>query len=133
MDIVGIGSDIVECVRISRMIERHGEAFLLRVFTEREVRYCQARKRAMEQFTAHWAAKEAIFKSLGTTWRRGLSWTDIDIRADERPQPKVLLSGAVRELARKQHVGEILLTMAHCRGYATAYALALRGSGVEGG
>lgn len=127
MDIVGIGSDIVECLRIGRMIERHAEVFLLRVYTEREVRHCQGRKRATEHFAAHWAAKEAIFKALGTAWRRGLSWTDIDIQPEEANQPRVLLAGSVRDLARKLGVGEILLTMAHCRAYATAYALAVRG------
>src|SRR5205807_317485 len=124
MDIIGIGSEIVECLRIGRMIERHGEVFLLRVYTEGEVRHCQNRKRATEHFAVYWAAKEAIFKSLGTTWRRGLSWTDIDIRPQENPQ--VLLAGSVRDLARRQGVSEILLTMAHCRAYATAYALAVR-------
>ena len=52
MEIVGIGTDIVECLRIGRMIEQHGELFLLRVFTEREIRYCQARQRATEHFAA---------------------------------------------------------------------------------
>lgn len=131
MDIVGIGSEIVECLRIGRMIERHGEQFLLRVFTDAEVRHCQGRKRATEHFAAHWAAKEAIFKALGTSWRRGLSWTDIEIRLENGGRPQVTLSGAVRELARKEKVGEVLVTMSHCRAYATAYALAARGSGAK--
>ena len=65
MDIVGIGTDIVECLRIGRMIEQHGELFLTRIFTEREIRYCQERKRAMEHFAGRWAAKEAVLKALG--------------------------------------------------------------------
>src|SRR5439155_9903409 len=69
MEIVGIGTDIVECLRIGRMIEQHGELFLTRVYTEREVRYCQGRKHATEHFAGRWAAKEAILKCLGTGWR----------------------------------------------------------------
>ncbi len=72
MDIVGIGTDIVECLRIGRMIEQHGELFLTRVYTEREIRYCQARKNATEHFAGRWAAKEAILKCLGTGWSRGV-------------------------------------------------------------
>ena len=71
MDIVGIGTDIVECLRIGRMIEQHGEVFLTRVYTEREIHYCQARKNATEHFAGRWAAKEAILKCLGSGWSRG--------------------------------------------------------------
>src|SRR6266566_3118953 len=82
MEIVGIGTDIVECLRIGRMIEQHGEVFLTRVYTEREIRFCQARRRATEHFAARWAAKEAILRALGTPWRRGIEWTDIEIEQD---------------------------------------------------
>ena len=82
MEIVGIGTEIVECLRVGRMIEEHGELFLLRVYTEREIRYCQSRQRATEHFSALWAAKEAILKCLGLPWRRGLSWTDMEVRRE---------------------------------------------------
>ena len=72
MEIVGIGSDIVECMRIGRMVEQHGEQFLTRVFTEREIQFCQSRKHAMQHFAGRWAAKEAIVKCLGTGGRRGI-------------------------------------------------------------
>src|SRR2546426_12395792 len=71
MDILGIGTDIIECPRIGRMIEQHGELFLSRVYTAREIRYCQARKNAIEHFAGRWAAKEAILKCLGTGCARG--------------------------------------------------------------
>jgi len=125
VEIAGIGTDIVECLRVGRMIERHGELFLRRVFTEQEVRYCQARRRAMEHFAGRWAAKEAILKALGTGWTRGLDWTDMDIRPDPAGRPHVHLGGGVRDLAESLHVGKILLSISHCRAYATAYALAI--------
>src|SRR3954454_13937827 len=90
MEIIGIGTDIVECLRVGRMIERHGELFLMRVFTEREIRYCQGRTRATEHFAARWAAKEAILKCLGTGWHRGLGWTDMEVRVEPAGRPRVL-------------------------------------------
>jgi holo-[acyl-carrier protein] synthase len=126
MEIVGIGTDIVECLRIGRMIEQHGELFLNRVFTEREVRYCQARKRATEHFAGRWAAKEAILKCLGSGWRKGLCWTDMEIRNDPNGKPDVFLCGAAKESAQQLRISIIQLSISHCRAYATAYAVALR-------
>ena len=126
MEIVGIGTDIVECVRIGQMIEQHGEQFLLRVFTEREIRYCQSRPRPTEHFAALWAAKEAILKCLGLPWRRGLSWTDMEVRIEANDKPRVRLCGAAKDLAQEQRIGDILLSLAHCRAYATANAIAVR-------
>ena len=126
MEIVGIGTDIVECVRIGRMIEQHGELFLTRVYTEREVRYCQARVRAVEHFAGRWAAKEAILKCLGSGWRKGLCWTDMEIRNDGSGQPRVLLCGAAKDSAQHLRVSDILISISHCRAYATAHAIAVR-------
>src|SRR4051812_2745252 len=120
MDIVGIGTDIVECLRIGRMIEEHGELFLSRVFTAREIGYCRARKMSTEHFAGRWAAKEAILKCLGTGWRRGTCWTEMEIRNDLNGKPRVSLCGAVRDQARQLGISDILLTLSHCRAYATA-------------
>jgi holo-[acyl-carrier protein] synthase len=126
MDIVGIGTDIVECLRIGRMIEQHGELFLNRVYTPREIRYCQARKHATEHFAGRWAAKEAILKCLGTGWRKGLCWTDLEIRNDEEGKPRVVLRGAARDRAEHLHISDVLISISHCRAYATGQALAIR-------
>src|SRR5262245_21624387 len=127
MDIVGIGSDVVECLRIGRMIEQHGEMFLARIYTEREVLLCQGRRRAIEHFAARWAAKEAILRALNTPWRRGLEWTDIEIREGPDGVPRAHLGGAVRDIAEGLEISNIHLTLAYCRAYATATALAVRG------
>jgi holo-[acyl-carrier protein] synthase len=126
MEIIGIGTDIVECLRIGRMIEEHGELFLNRVYTAGEIRYCQARKRSIEHFAGRWAAKEAILKCLGSGWRKGLSWTDIEIRNEPEGQPKVYLCAAARDTAEGLRIGDILLSISHCRAYATANAIAVR-------
>jgi holo-[acyl-carrier protein] synthase len=126
MEIVGIGTDIVECLRIAKMIEEHGEQFLSRVYTDWEIRYCRARKHSTEHFAGRWAAKEAILKCLGTGWRRGLCWTDIEVRNEPNGQPQVHMAGAAKEHALKLRLANILLTISHCRAYATAYAVAVR-------
>ena len=126
MDIVGIGTDIVECLRIGRMIEQHGELFLTRVYTEREIRYCQARKHATEHFAGRWAAKEAVLKCLGTGWSKGVAWTDVEIRNDPHGKPQVMMCGGAKDHAQGLRICDILLSISHCRAYATAYAVALR-------
>jgi holo-[acyl-carrier protein] synthase len=126
MEIVGIGTDIVECLRIGRMIEQYGELFLRRIYTEREIRCCQSRKRATEHFAARWAAKEAILKCLGASGQRGLAWTDIEVRYPSAGKPEVRLCGAAKDIALAQRITDIHLSLGHCRAYATAYALAVR-------
>lgn len=125
MEILGIGSDIVECLRIGRMIERYGEMFLNRVYTPREIRYCRARRNATEHFAGRWAAKEAVVKCLGAAGRKGLSWTDLEVRSRRAGLPQLYLGGAARDRARKLGIADILLSISHCRAYATAYAIAL--------
>ena len=93
MAIVGTGIDIVECLRIAQMIERHGELFITRVYTDAEIEYCTARKAATQHYSGRWAAKEAVLKALGTGWRRGISWRDIEIRNDRKGAPDGESSG----------------------------------------
>jgi holo-[acyl-carrier protein] synthase len=125
MEILGIGTDIIECPRIGKMIEQHGELFLRRVYTDREIRYCQARKHAIEHFAGRWAAKEAILKAIGTGWSRGIAWTDLEVRNSRSGEPKVHVCGGAKEAALRRGIGNILLSISHCRTYATAYAMAV--------
>jgi holo-[acyl-carrier protein] synthase len=123
--ILGLGTDIVEIVRIGKMIERHGEIFLTRVFTEDEIRYCQRRKECYQHFAGRWAAKEAVMKTLGTGFTRGIGWQDIEIATQKSGRPTIALRGSAREFADQMGVSEILITISHCRAYATATAIAL--------
>ena len=125
--IVGLGTDIIEIVRIGQMIERHGELFLDRVFTEDEIRYCQRRKESYQHFAGRWAAKEAVMKTLGTGFVRGIRWQDIEVVVERSGQPKIRVCGGAGELAERLGIREFLITISHCRAYATAMAIALRG------
>jgi holo-[acyl-carrier protein] synthase len=130
-EIIGIGTDIAECLRIARMIERHGELFINRVYTPGEISYCQSRAQATQHFTGRWAAKEAILKALGTGWRRGIAWRDIEIRNESSGQPVVAVRGGAKEVAEQLGITKLLVTISHCRTHATAYAVALGGKTPE--
>ena len=125
---VEVGIDVVEIDRIQAVLARFGERFLRRVYTEREIRFCQSRKRATEHLAAHWAAKEAVLRCLGSAYGPGLPRTDIEVRIDREGRPEVLLCGAAKERAQNLSVGDIQLSLAFCRAYATATAVAVRRS-----
>ena len=125
MNVLGIGTDIVECLRIAQMIERHGELFVTRVYTDHEISYCAARKAATQHYAGRWAAKEAVLKALGTGWRRGISWRDVEVRNDVNGRPSIALRGGARDFVEKSGVREMLISISHCRSHATAYAIAL--------
>lgn len=125
MEIVGIGTEIVECVRIGRMIAAHGEQFLATAFTPKEIRHCRKRRNPTQHFAALWAAKEAILKAIGMVAARGIAWTDLEIIHQRGRRATVQVHGLIEEHARARKVDKILVSMAQCRMYATAYALAL--------
>jgi len=124
--IVGLGTDIVEIVRIGRMVQRHGELFLTRVFTDEEIRYCQKRKECYQHFAGRWAAKEAVMKTLGTGWTRGVSWRDIEVTTLKSGRPVVNIHGGAKEFSEKLGIDDVLITISHCRSYATATAIGIR-------
>lgn len=125
MNVLGIGTDIIECLRIAQMIERHGELFLTRVYTPREIEYCSARKAATQHYAGRWAAKEAVLKALGTGWSRGISWTDVEVRNEGGGAPRIALAGGARAACERQGIANMLITISHCRSHATAFAIAV--------
>ena len=125
MNVLGVGTDIIECLRIAPMIERHGELFLTRVYTPLEIEYCSARKASTQHYAGRFAAKEAVLKALGTGWTRGLHWRDIEVQNELGGKPNVKLGGGARDLCEKLGISEILISISHCRTHATAYALAV--------
>ncbi len=126
MEIVGLGSQVMDCARVRKLIDQHGERFLKQVYTDREVQFCNGKARTTEQFTALWAAKEAVFRALGITWKRGTSWTDIEVVCDNIGTQHVVVSGPTAELMAARGITQILLTTAFCREFATATGIAVR-------
>jgi holo-[acyl-carrier protein] synthase len=125
MNIIGLGTDIVECLRIAQMIERHGELFIGRVYTAHEIEYCSSRKSATQHFAGRWAAKEAVLKAMGTGWIRGITWKDVEIRSQPGRRPTIALAGGARDVCEQLGVAQMLISISHCRHYATACALAV--------
>ncbi len=125
MNVIGIGTDIVEIVRIAHMIDRHGELFLNRVFTPDEIQYCSVRKAATQHYAGRWAAKEAVMKALGTGWSRDVGWCDIEVRNEIGGRPHIDLGGGALELAARLGIHQVLISISHCRCHATAYAMAV--------
>jgi holo-[acyl-carrier protein] synthase len=125
MDIIGLGTEIVECTRVAAMIEEHGERFLSRVYTSEEIRWAQTRKNTTEAYSALWAAKEAVFKCLRVAGRAGNPWAQVEIEhTNDSPRVKVL--GALRQRMMEAGITVVLVTMGFSRHYATATAIAVR-------
>lgn len=118
-----IGIDIVEIKRIQKFFSGYS-GFLSRIYTEREIAYCQQMKRTQYQhLAARFATKEAVFKALGTGWRGKMKWTDIEVLNDELGKPYLNLYGAVKEAAERKNVKNIAVSLSHCQDYAIAEVL----------
>jgi holo-[acyl-carrier protein] synthase len=118
--IVGLGVDVAEIQRIATAIERHGRAFLERVFTPTEIAYCERYRNPAERFAGRFAAKEAAMKALGTGWRHGVRWVDIEVIREPSGKPTLLLAGASRAIADRLGVKNIALTITHTGNTALA-------------
>jgi holo-[acyl-carrier protein] synthase len=128
MPIVGHGIDIVETDRIRKMHAEHGQRFLDRCFTPAEQRYCARNtKRYFEHLSGRFAAKEAILKVLGTGWRGGIAWTDMEILPEPSGQPKLVLSGECLRIATELGIARWHVSISHIETHATASAIGLRG------
>jgi holo-[acyl-carrier protein] synthase len=128
MPIVGHGIDIVETAKIRQLVENHGQHFLDRCFTPREQEYCGKNpKRYFEHLAGRFAAKEAILKVLGTGWRGGIAWTDMEILPEPSGQPKLQLTGECARIAEQQEICHWHVSISHIETHATASAIGLRG------
>lgn len=121
--IVGLGIDITEVDRIRVAIERRGEALVKRVFTTAEIAYCRQHRDSYERFAGRFAAKEAAMKALGTGWRRGVRWLDIEVTRHSSGKPGLKLSGVAHRFAEKLKVKNITLTITHSGNMALAQVI----------
>lgn len=111
--IVGLGVDITEVDRMEAAMERRGRAFLERLFTPSEIRYCEKHRNRAERFAGRFAAKEAAMKALGTGWARGVRWLDIEVVREPSGKPTLKLSGKTRAIADGLGVKNIAVTITH--------------------
>ena len=120
MSVIGIGVDLVECTRIQHSLDRFGEKFLHRVFTDGEIEYSMSMKFPARHLAARFAAKEAVAKAFGTGIGKAMGWRNIDIRKKESGEPFLVFSGPAQELAAKRGVTSALITLSHTDHHAVA-------------
>ena len=119
--VIAHGVDLVEVPRIAAVIERHESRFLDRTFTHAELAYADANpKRRTEHLAARFAAKEAVFKALGTGWARGIAWTDCEVTRSGEGRPGVALTGKAAKIAEALGVVGWLLSLSHTESVAMA-------------
>ncbi len=114
------GVDLIEIDRIQAAVERWGERFLHRIWTDREIAFCRGR---YPELAARFAGKEATSKALGTGIV-GLIWRDIEILPDRRGKPLIFLHGGARERAALLHLDTWAISLTHSRQMACALVVA---------
>lgn len=121
--IFGIGTDIIEINRIEKAIMR-SQSFCDKIFTKREQTYCNGRNNArFESYAARYAAKEALFKALGTGYRYGFAFSEIEVLNDELGKPEIEVYGKVFKFLKENHIVQIHLSLSHAKDKAVAYVV----------
>lgn len=120
MSVLGIGVDLVECARIERSLDRFGEKFLHRVFTNGEIEYSMSMKFPARHLAARFAAKEAVSKAFGTGIGKSMGWRDIDVHKKPSGEPFLVLAGGAEKLAKERGVTNALITLSHSEQHAVA-------------
>lgn len=127
-----LGIDIVPIPKIKALIREHSEEFLKRVYTEREISYCQNRKEnSIKHFAGRLAAKEAVLKAIGTGKRGKIEWTDIEILSNGYGEPVVYSYGEVLNILRRKNIKKLAVSISHCNDYAVACATAFSAEDVK--
>jgi len=118
--IVGLGIDIAEIDRIETAIRRYGDHFVERLFTPGEIEYCEGYRQRYERYAGRFAVKEAAMKALGTGWRRGIRWKDIEVTREPGGKPALRLAGRAAEIAAELGVRHIAVSITHSGNTALA-------------
>lgn len=118
--IIGTGIDVVEIARFRNVIERLKDRFVLRVFTPEERQFCLGHRDPVPHFAVRFAAKEALFKALGTGWARGVTWLDVEVRRERQDAPVMLLCGEAEKLSKSKGATKVHLSLSHTEQWAAA-------------
>jgi len=116
----GIGVDVVKVDRLSQSLERFGARMETRLFTPGELEYCRRHKEPMPHLAARFAAKEALFKAIGTGLSGGVGWKQAEVLQPGGQQPKLLITGVALDRFRELGCTASHLTLAHDGGLAIA-------------
>ena len=116
--ILGLGTDIVDIARIAKSVEEI--RFRERVFSVHEISYCETKTNKAESYAARFAAKEAFFKALGTGWRGGIAFNEVEIKNDELGKPSIHLLGTTAKIIAEKKVKSIHVSLSHTKETAIA-------------
>ena len=121
--IIGLGTDICNIERVGRFVERYGDRFTRRCFTEMEIAHCRRFHNGYEQFAARIAAKEAASKALGTGWRNGVHWKCFEVSHEPSGKPFLRIHGRAAELAAQMGLKSSHISLTHDAGVAMAVVI----------
>lgn len=115
------GTDIIEISRIKEAIEDYKESFTSRVYTPKEIEYCESKNNVKYQhYAARFAAKEAVYKALSPKNNENVKWQDIEIINNSLGKPEVILYNDLKKIEEESKIKNISLSLSHCREYAVA-------------
>jgi len=118
------GTDIIEISRIKESIEKYGESFASRIYSSREIEYCEKKGQVKYQhYAARFASKEAVAKMFGTGFNGAFDWKDIEVINDEFGKPHVELSGGAKKIFEDEKLEKIDISLSHCKEYAVAMVI----------
>ena len=120
--IYGVGTDIIEVKRVKKQLDKIS-GLKEKLFSPLEITYCESKKYAEQHFTGRFAAKEAFFKALGTGWRNGLEYNEIEVYNNELGKPKIKLYGKSKKFANKENINSIHISISHIKNIATAVVI----------
>lgn len=124
MSPLGLGIDLVEVSRIRRLLDRHGDRFKERTFTQAEITYCDACAEPAIHYAARFAAKEAAAKAIGTgLWAQGVDWQQIEVVREASGKPTLQLHGVARTHAEALGSSSSLLSLSHTQELAMAQVI----------
>lgn len=119
--VIGIGIDIIEIDRIKDSVEKFGDRFLNKIYTQKELDYCLKKKYKYQHLAARFAAKEAVYKALATGWNEDVSWQNIEISNEPNGMPIVTLQGKLKKILHKGK--DLKISMSHSRDYVACMAI----------
>jgi holo-[acyl-carrier protein] synthase len=121
--IIGTGVDLVEIERLRKVIERLKDRFVFRVFTPGEQTFCNAHRDPIPHYAVRFAAKEALFKALGTGWAKGVTWLDVEVQRERQDAPTMILQGEAQRLSAAMGAQKVHLSLSHSDQWAIAMVI----------
>jgi holo-[acyl-carrier protein] synthase len=120
--VIGLGIDMIEVERIAEKIGKDG-GFRELIFSNNEIAYCEQKKNKFEHYAARFAAKEALFKALGTGWQEGTSFSEVEVTNTENGKPQLSFSGNTANIINAMQLSNILVSLTHLKSVASAVVI----------